>query len=59
MREQALTGLMRDHYRRLLTRPLAHIDFLDEQIDGLSVEITRDLGALEAAMPAASDPTET
>jgi transposase len=57
--EQALTGLMRDHYRRLLTRPLAHIDFLDEQIDVLSVEIMRDLGELEAARPAASDPTES
>jgi transposase len=56
--EQALTGLMRDHYRRLLTLQLAHIDFLDEQIDALSVEITRGLGELEAATPAAADPTE-
>jgi hypothetical protein len=29
-----LTGLMRDHHRRLLALQLAHIDFLDEQIDG-------------------------
>jgi transposase len=37
--EQALTGRMRDHHRRLLTRQLAPIDFLDEQMDTLSVEI--------------------
>jgi transposase len=47
--EQALTGLMRDHHRRLLTWQLAHIDFLDEQIDALSREIMRGLGELEAA----------
>src|ERR671914_1020439 len=57
--EQALTGLMRDHYRRLLTLQLAHIDFLDEQIDALSVEITRGLGELEAATPALPDPAES
>jgi transposase len=45
--EQALTGLMRDHHRRLLTLQLAHIDFLDEQIDAVSVEIMRALTELE------------
>jgi transposase len=50
--EQALTGLMRDHHRRLLALQLAHIDFLDEQIDALSAEIMRDLSELEAdALP--------
>jgi transposase len=49
--EQALTGLMRDHHRRLLALQLAHIDFLDEQIDTLRVEITRGLGELEAEVP--------
>jgi transposase len=49
--EQALTGLMRDHHRRLLTLQLAHIDFLDEQIDTLSADITRGLGELEAEAP--------
>jgi transposase len=39
--EQALTGLMRDHHRRLLTFQLAHIDFLDEQIEALGAEIMR------------------
>jgi transposase len=42
--EQALSGLMRDHHRRLLALQLAHIDFLDEQIDVLSAEIVRALG---------------
>jgi transposase len=51
--EQALTGLVREHHRRLLAIQLAHIDFLDEQIDGLSAEITRCLTALsaEAVLP--------
>jgi transposase len=33
---QALTGVVRDHHRRLLATPLAHIDFLDEHIEALS-----------------------
>ena len=41
--EQVLTGLVRDHHRRLLVMQLAHIDFLDEQVAALSAEITRDL----------------
>jgi transposase len=57
--EQALTGLMSDQHRRLLTRPLALIDVLDEQIDALSVEITRGLGELEAVTPALPDPAES
>ena len=36
--EQALTGLVRDHHRRMLAIQLAHIDFLDEQIEALSCE---------------------
>jgi len=39
--EQALTGLVQDHHRRLLTIQLAHLDFLDEQIEALSAEIAR------------------
>jgi transposase len=53
--EQALTGLMRDHHRRLLVLQLAHIDFLDEQIDTLSVEVTRCLGELAADTPPPPD----
>jgi transposase len=37
--EKALTGLMRDHHRFLLSRQLVHIDFLDEQINSMSKEI--------------------
>jgi transposase len=50
--EPALTGVMRDHHRRLLALQLAHIAFLDEQIDALSADIMRDLSELEAdALP--------
>src|SRR5262249_18368579 len=55
--EQALTGLVRDHHRRLLAIQLAHIDFLDEQIDTLRAAIAASLMALsadEATSPAAS-----
>lgn len=54
--EQALTGLVRDHHRRMLAIQLAHIDFLDEQIEALSAEVTRYLTELSAsdAPPASS-----
>jgi transposase len=51
--EQALTGLVREHHRRLLAIQLAHIDFLDEHIEALSRDITRcptELSA-EAVLP--------
>jgi transposase len=54
--EQALTGLMRDHHRRLLALPWAHIDLLDEQIALLNADITRGLmtlGPREAPAPTA------
>jgi transposase len=47
--EQALTGLVRDHHRQLLAMPLAHGDFLDEQIEALSTEIERRLAASSVA----------
>jgi transposase len=56
--EQALTGLVRDHHRQLLTLQLAHIDFLDEQIDTLNVEMMRRLTALGPGAPLAT-PGET
>jgi transposase len=52
--EPALTGLVRDHHRRLLVRQLAHIDVLDEQIAALSAESTRDLEALGPDEPPAT-----
>jgi transposase len=50
---QALTGVVRDHHRWLLAIQLAHIDFLDEQIEALSTELTRYLTDLEPAAPPA------
>jgi transposase len=52
--EQALTGLVRDHHRRLLVLQLAHIDFLDEQIETLNAEITGYLAALGPGEPPAN-----
>jgi transposase len=37
--EKALTGIVREHHRFLLAQQLAHIDFLDEQIDEIGQEI--------------------
>jgi transposase len=50
--EQALKGLVRPHHRQLLAMQLAHIDFLDAQIDALSAEITQRLAALSSDDPA-------
>jgi transposase len=47
--EQALTGLVRDHHRRLLALQVAHIDFLDEPLEALSTDISRLLTDLSAA----------
>jgi transposase len=41
--QQALTGLVHPHHRFLLAQQLAHIDFLDEQIEELSTEIVRQM----------------
>jgi transposase len=49
--EQALTGLVRAHHRQLLALQLAHIDFLDEQIETLSADITRLLTEISATLP--------
>ena len=37
--EQALTGRVREHHRYLLAQHLMHLDFLDEQIEGLEAQI--------------------
>jgi transposase len=49
--EQALTGVVRDHHRQLLAMQLAHIDFLDEQIEALNAAITASLRVLSADEP--------
>ncbi len=41
--EKALTGLVQPHHRFLLAQQLVHIDFLDEQIEVLSIEIEQHL----------------
>jgi transposase len=46
--EQALTGVVRVHHQRLLAIQLAHIDFLDAQMEELSTEITRCVAALDS-----------
>jgi transposase len=49
--EQALTGLGRAHHRQFLARPLAHIDFLDEQIETLRADITPLRSEIRATPP--------
>jgi hypothetical protein len=38
---QALSGRRRDHHWRLLASQVAHLDFLDEQIEALGTDMTR------------------
>jgi transposase len=52
--EQALRGVVRDHHRLLLATQLAHIEFLEEQIDMLGGAIQRclaDLSREESSAP--------
>jgi len=44
--EKALTGRVKAHHRFLLAKQLAHIDFLDEQIEEISAEIGRQMEAM-------------
>jgi transposase len=41
--EEALTGLVDPHHRFILAQQLAHIDFLDQQVETLSQEIGQQL----------------
>jgi transposase len=41
--EKALTGIVQPHHRFLLAKQLGHIDFLDEQIEEISLEIEQQL----------------
>ncbi len=47
---RALSGRFSDHHRLLLTTHLAHIDFLDEEIDQLSAAIAERLRPFEAEL---------
>jgi transposase len=51
--QKALTGFVQPHHRFLLAQQLAHIDFLDQQIEELSTEIGRQLEAMSG--PASDD----
>lgn len=53
--EKALTGIVQPHHRFLLVKQLAHIDFLDEQVEEISAEIGRQLKAMSRP-PDASEP---
>ena len=55
--EQALTGTMRDHHRRLLTLQLGHIDFLDEQIEALNAAIASCITTLSQEAVAGTAPS--
>lgn len=48
--EKALAGQMGDHQRFLLARQLAHIDFLDEQIEQVSAEVAERVRPFEEAV---------
>ncbi len=45
--EEALTGIVEEHHRFLLAKQLAHIDFLDEQIEEIGEEIRRQMEGLD------------
>jgi transposase len=51
---KALTGIVDEHHRFLLAQQLAHIDFLDEQIEDIIAEIARRLERMSEP-PALSD----
>lgn len=53
--EKALTGVVRPHHRFMLAEHLAHIDFLDEQIERVSEKIGQQI----ATMSQVSDPDDT
>jgi transposase len=57
VREQALTGTVRDHHRRLLTLQLGHIDFLDEQIEALNAAIASCITTLSQEAVAGTAPS--
>lgn len=50
--EKALTGVVRPHHRFMLAEHLAHIDFLDEQVERVNDQIGRQIATM-------SQPVET
>ncbi len=56
--ETALTGVVDDHHRFILAQQLGHIDFLDEQIEQMSQEISRQLERMSHPPAAGSSGAE-
>jgi len=60
--EKALTGIVQPHHRFVLAQQLDHIDFLDDKIETISLEIERQLESMswpeEPAMPDAGEAIE-
>jgi transposase len=54
--EKALTGIVGPQQRKVLALQLEHIDFLDEQVEELSAEITRHMQGMD--QPPSSDKSE-
>jgi transposase len=57
--EQALTGLVREHHRFLLSTHLAHIDFLEEQIEVFHQQIAAQMECLSQPSDPPPAPEET
>jgi transposase len=53
--EKALTGRVRAHHRFLLAKQLAHVDFLDEQIEEISAEIGRYMEGMDGSSRPGAD----
>jgi transposase len=56
--EKALTGIVGAHQRKLLALQLAHIDFLDEQVEELSADIVRHVQGMEQPRSSGDSPAD-
>ena len=57
--EKALTGIVQPHHRFLLSTQLVHIDFLEEQIEGLNLQIEQHLEQMSWPDEPSSPSTDT
>ncbi len=55
--EQALTGIVKEHHRFLLTQQLAHVDFLDDQIAQFDQQVQQHLEQMSQQQAAEADNT--
>lgn len=53
--EKALTGLVDSHHRFLLVKQLAHVDFLEEQIDDIGAEIAQRIETMSQSPKGGND----